>query len=693
MKILSMTATFGKLDGEKLILKPDLNVFTAPNEWGKSTWCAFILDMLYGIKTSDRTLPGKVLADKDHYAPWNGKPMSGRMDILWKGRNITIERSNKGRTPFGNFKAYETDTGMEIPELTATNCGLTLLGVEKEVFARAGFIRHTDMPVSDDGALRRRLNELVTTGDESGKANELAEKLKAIKNGCRYNQRGLLPQAEAQRDLITDKLGQIETARLQMEKISQRQEEIRSEIHALENHKAMLAYQDATGNLQRVDQARADYEAAQNLVRSLETQCSDLPAEEFAQKKLRQAEQIQNRWTAFQAKQQPLPPEAPAVFADIGSGAAYLRSKLDKVAYDDLQKATSPLLLILAVLSLLAGVGLFFIDPLLILAGVAFAVVFGALHFVRLGKKKAALSKLKERYGDLPADQWVDTANQYGKAEKAYEQSLEELKKERALLQEDTEALTGGKSLQELVETNRETIALWAALRDAKEDAKKAAQHAEAMASMVKDVAKPQVEDTLTYTKEETDRRLADLTWEQGDLQRKQGQFMGQVQTLGSAEDLQRQLEQVKARICKLEDYYAAATIALETLAETTNELQRRFAPQIAQKAQELFCRLTGGRYDRLILGQDLSVSVAATGEDTLHEALWRSDGTVDQLYLSVRLAVAQALTPEAPVLLDDAFVRFDEKRLAAAMALLKEESLNKQIIIFSCHDREEKYA
>lgn len=693
MKILSMTATFGKLDGEKLILKPDLNVFTAPNEWGKSTWCAFILDMLYGIKTSDRTLPGKVLADKDHYAPWNGKPMSGRMDILWKGRNITIERSNKGRTPFGNFKAYETDTGMEIPELTGTNCGLTLLGVEKEVFARAGFIRHTDMPVSDDGALRRRLNELVTTGDESGKANELAEKLKAIKNGCRYNQRGLLPQAEAQRDLITDKLGQIETARLQMEKISQRQEEIRSEIHALENHKAMLAYQDATGNLQRVDQARADYEAAQNLVRSLETQCSDLPAEEFAQKKLCQAEQIQNRWTAFQAKQQPLPPEAPAVFADIGSDAAYLRSKLDKVAYDDLQKATSPLFLILAVLSLLAGVGLFFIDPLLILAGVAFAVVFGALHFVRLGKKKAALSKLKERYGDLPADQWVDTANQYGKAEKAYEQSLEELKKERALLQEDTEALTGGKSLQELVETNRETIALWAALRDAKEDAKKAAQHAEAMASMVKDVAKPQVEDTLTYTKEETDRRLADLTWEQGDLQRKQGQFMGQVQTLGSAEDLQRQLEQVKARICKLEDYYAAATIALETLAETTNELQRRFAPQIAQKAQELFCRLTGGRYDRLILGQDLSVSVAATGEDTLHEALWRSDGTVDQLYLSVRLAVAQALTPEAPVLLDDAFVRFDEKRLAAAMALLKEESLNKQIIIFSCHDREEKYA
>lgn len=54
MILCSMTATFGKLDGEALSFSPGLNLITAPNEWGKSTWCAFLLAMLYGIDTRQR---------------------------------------------------------------------------------------------------------------------------------------------------------------------------------------------------------------------------------------------------------------------------------------------------------------------------------------------------------------------------------------------------------------------------------------------------------------------------------------------------------------------------------------------------------------------------------------------------------------------------------------------------------------
>ena len=63
MKILSMTATFGKLSGKTLTLEPGLNIIEAPNEWGKSTWCAFLMAMLYGIDTSSRNKAG-FLADK-----------------------------------------------------------------------------------------------------------------------------------------------------------------------------------------------------------------------------------------------------------------------------------------------------------------------------------------------------------------------------------------------------------------------------------------------------------------------------------------------------------------------------------------------------------------------------------------------------------------------------------------------------
>ena len=58
----------------------------------------------------------------------------------------------------------------------------------------------------------------------------------------------------------------------------------------------------------------------------------------------------------------------------------------------------------------------------------------------------------------------------------------------------------------------------------------------------------------------------------------------------------------------------------------------------------------------------------------------------------ALRLAVAEELTPDAPMVLDDAFVRFDDKRLAAAMDILKEESQSKQVILFTCQNREQQY-
>ena len=64
MKIHSMRATFGKLTHDTLTLKPGLNIIEAPNEWGKSTWCAFLVNMLDGMDTKSRTTKD-ALADKE----------------------------------------------------------------------------------------------------------------------------------------------------------------------------------------------------------------------------------------------------------------------------------------------------------------------------------------------------------------------------------------------------------------------------------------------------------------------------------------------------------------------------------------------------------------------------------------------------------------------------------------------------
>ena len=701
MKIYSMTATFGKLSHQTLTLEPGLNVIHAPNEWGKSTWCAFLVAMLYGIDTRERTTQ-TALADKERYAPWSGEAMSGRIDLHWNGRDITIERRTKGRAIFGDFRAYETQSGLPVPELTAANCGEVLLGIEKSVFTRCAFIRLTDLPVTQDESLRRRLNALVTTGDESEAADALAQKLKDLKNRCRHNKTGLLPQAEAQRDTLENKLRQLQELQLQTQRIQDRQSELEEQIRALENHEAALAYAASARDAEKVAQANAARDEAKKTLDAFSAHCATLPAKEDTAQTLQQLEQLQLQWAALEAEvlpQLPDAPTAPAAFEGMSGSEALQQAKSDKSAFDMLSKPLSPVMPVLAVISLLAAVGMLFVKwPIAIPFGL---LAIGLLFMQYQNKTIQARDRLAvcARYGVLDPQQWIPLAQDYMDAVTAftqrstvYETLSDSLGARKDALMRKNQQLTGGKPLSACIAEQNNILAAHTQLQEAQHRWKQASDHADALAAVAKVAAPPALPDTLTLSPADTQRGLADASAEHRQLHLRLGQCMGQMESLGQEDVLSQQLHGVQERIAKLEDTYSALTIALETLGTASNELQRRFAPRIAQRAQALFSKLTHGRYDRLQLTQDLSVHAGAQDEDTLRTALWRSDGTADQLYLALRLAVAAELTPNAPLVLDDALVRFDDDRLASALGILKESAQSKQILLFTCQKRELQY-
>ena len=80
MIIRQMRANFGKLRGATLDLRSGMNLLCLPNETGKSTWSAFLLAMLYGVDTAQRS-SRDTIAVKTLYQPWSGKPMAGRLDL------------------------------------------------------------------------------------------------------------------------------------------------------------------------------------------------------------------------------------------------------------------------------------------------------------------------------------------------------------------------------------------------------------------------------------------------------------------------------------------------------------------------------------------------------------------------------------------------------------------------------------
>ena len=703
MKILSMTATFGKLDHATLTLKQGLEIIEAPNEWGKSTWCAFVVAMLYGISTSSRKKTD-FLPDKERYAPWCGKPMSGRMEILWNEKNITIERSPKGKIPFGNFRAYETESGVEITGLTGENCGQLLLGVEREVFTRAGFLRGSELPVGEDEALRRRLNALVTTGDESGASDDLAQKLKNLKNECRHNKTGRIPQAEAQRDALEEKLLQMDRLKEQIGILRQREEALAEDTRKLKNHQVALEHEKALqtrAHVERIERAVADAAAAAN---AAEEVCRELPTQQTAEKELQRLSQVQSQWAQLQTEEaqlpaEPQPVQPPAPFAGKTPKEALQQAKSDGDAYKMLCKPATPWLYVAALVAVGAGVGMLFIKPLISLPFLVIAAVLLLLFYKNKKKQEADRQAVAAVYGNEDPDSWLALAQEHAAQTAAYEAAMathrsrtEQLQAREAGLKQSMELLTQGKTLPEALEYWQKVLSLRQEQQEKLRSLEQARANARTVGALVYNAPAPEESDTLTLTEGQTEQALLQTQFEQKQLHQRLGQYEGQMETLGDRGAMEQGLARVQERLRKLEEYNGALTMALETLNQATLELQRRFAPRISARARELFSRLTGGRYGQLTLASDFSMEVAAEDEDMPHGVLWRSDGTADQLYLALRLAVAEELTPHAPLVLDDAFVRFDDTRLAAAMEILQEYAENKQVILFTCQSREKRY-
>ena len=703
MTILSMTATFGKLEHQTLELKPGLNVIEAPNEWGKSTWCAFLLNMLYGIDTKERTKQDS-LADKDRYAPWSGKAMSGRIELNWNGRDITIERTSNTRIPLGVFRAYETETGMDIPELTASNCGQMLLGVERNVFTRAGFLRLADMPVTQDDALRRRLNNLVTTGDENSDADKLGQTLRDLKNKCRSNKaNGLIPEAEAQRDRLRNQLWDLQELEQKSKENKARQQLLESNLTLLENHKTALEYENSKENARRVKEANLARDEAAQTLKALQSQCGDLPDKQVAMDRVRQLEQLKLQKSVLDAEVlPPVPdaPQAPAPFAGLTAEEAVQQAGKDKTAYDLHSKPVFPVFTLLAVLCILGAAALaFFADWLYALPLPVIAIVFLILHFRKIAAQKSKRLAIAKRYDSLSPEQWCAVASQYQQACELYDAQTagnravaDNLNERKTTWQQAAEQAADGKTLDDAITHWTQIIAQADALQEAQRNYRQAENHAEALAAVAKTVEAPKLPDTLTLTFPETEQAINEAQFELKQLQLQLGQYIGQMESLGQPFVIQAKLDAVNHRIGRLETYYNALELAQNALFKTTVALQRRFSPRITKRAQALFSKLTGNRYQRITMSEDLSLQAAAEGEDTLRELRRRSDGTVDQLYLALRLAVAEELTPQAPLILDDALVRFDDARLALTMDILKETAQSKQIILFTCQEREKKY-
>lgn len=721
IQILKMTATFGRLDGDTLELTPGLNIFTAPNEAGKSTWAAFLTAMFYGIDTAERAKKGTLPA-KTKYKPWSGKPMEGVMELLWNGRSITIQRQSEARTPMGKFTAYNTVTGETIPSLSGENCGLTLLGVESSVFIRSAFIGQNSMAVSQNPGLEQKLSGLVTTGEESVSYSQTEHRLRDWKNHVRHNKTGYLPEAEEHLAAVEEKLGRIRQYHKDDLELHVRQNVLTAELQKLRYVEKNLKAADAQQKHRQLMAAEEKLKEAQEALQKAENTVQNLPATEKLHSLQQEFAALSLRRELHQNAPQPTAPtapEMPEVFRGLSPEKATQKAERDAQALRELsqQKKLPPLWLASVILASLCG-AFFFLVPLVsyilfglsVLCLIGFAALAGSRKkdMQQLSAQKEAL--LQQYHASSPEDillsaaRFGDAQRQYTDAASLYNAQLKSLRQQAdALEQQQQDLLVSVRAFASNIYTAADAeAAIKAALHNYQEleNAKAAVLNSaasyDAIHAAVGNVATaeaPAEDFTGTYSLPQVSRELAQTAEELRSVETTLAQHQGNVQSLGDPAALEAEKQQLESRIAALKAREAALGAAMAAL-EEANRLQRsRFSPQITKAAGEILCRMTSGRYNGLRMEQDLTLHAKTAEEAVTRELLALSGGTGDQLYLALRLAICRlALEEGTPLVLDDALVFFDDQRLAQTMELLKEESEARQILLFSCQSREAEY-
>ena len=138
----------------------------------------------------------------------------------------------------------------------------------------------------------------------------------------------------------------------------------------------------------------------------------------------------------------------------------------------------------------------------------------------------------------------------------------------------------------------------------------------------------------------------------------------------------------------RLEEQCRALELAVEELQKAAQVTAGSMERSMSRRASEIFSAITDGKYRSLETDRQRGITVW-DGERKI-PAGRLSRGTVEQIYFCIRMAAAEILTEEPlPLILDDVFAFYDDKRLESVLKWLSGQE--KQVIIFTCHSREKK--
>lgn len=631
--------SYGKLKEKEIKLKDGINIIYGKNESGKSTLLNFIVNSFYGISKNKK---GKEYSDVEKYTPWLGEEFSGKLEYELNNKNkYEIYRDFKKKNPkIFNENMEDISKEFNIDKSKGNEFFYEQTKVDEELFLSTVVVGQQEVKLGkqEQNILVQKIANLVGTGDDNVSYKRAIDRI----NRRLLDEIGTQRSREKPINIINKKIEDLEQKKQELEKY----EDIKYEIEENKN---------------KLEEEISDLNNKNNLLKEIKiiNEKEKIEKEKIKIKENIKKENIE-KIKLIKEKINKIKNENKNIF-EINNE----KTKNNKKINNEKNKLNKKIIIIFIFLLIINFLQFIFIKNKLINYIFLLTVPMTLIYFI-ISKNKLNKKIKKQKNIDENNLKNIEKINL----------EINNLNNEINLLEKNNN------NLEKEINNLKSNLNLKINLE--KEKIKNKYLNKIEKSEIINFINL----ENINYEIEKLQNEINNKKIRSHTLELDQKNIEPKLDNLSKIEE---ELVNNNEKMSTLNKLNLSFELAKEILAESYEEMRNTVTPKFTQELSKNISEITEKKYSKIMFNDEQGLIVELESGNYV-PASKLSIGTIDQLYLSLRLSMIDELSEEnLPIILDEAFAYYDTERLTNILKYLDEKYKTHQIILFTCTNREKE--
>lgn len=642
--------SYGTLKQKEINLKNKINIIYGKNESGKSTLLNFIKNIFYGISKNKN---GKEISDYEKYLPWVGEEFSGKIGYeLNNGNYFEIYRDFHKKNPkvfdanldeiSNNFKIDKKDGNQFFFEQTGVSEQTyvsTIMSAQQEVV----------LDKQSQNILVQKLANLAGTGDDKVSFQKAMDKL----NKRQLEEVGTSRTQDRPLNVVQNRMKTIEfdlkDEKMHLENaehLQEQKQEIEQKILQEKNKNNII---QKLINLKQEKNIEKEKINLKNKIKNENEEKIEKILKEKNELLKNNLEEEKNNFNNLENNSQ-----------KIANKNINLKNKLNK----KIKRNYSLFLIIFILLIILNIFNFIFIKNEIInysiLSLIPIELILFIIYFIKNKKMKNKIENeiLEEKQQEKELQEQIAVLDaQINFIQNEIEKQQKEMEQEK--LQLDLKIEQEKQKIHEKYDSENNFNDLF--LKES---------------------------NNLEELLQNSNQKILESQLQLNKIEYEESHISEQIEKITTLKEEYAELQEQQE---ELEEKNKCLQATKQLLEKAYEKMKNTITPKFTQNLSNMVQKISNGKYQKVSIHEDKGLIVELENGEYIPASLL-SIGTIDQLYLSLRLSMLDEISEEKmPIILDEAFAYFDDERLKNSLLFLEQKSEEHQIILFTCTKREKK--